>query len=136
MIHDQAQALGAVEAAWNAAALAWDAQALAAIYTDDALLFGGRPGHAVGRAAIRDYFASYDGTIVSGRMALVEQQLQALAPELLLAQGYVDFAFVLAGDRHTRSSLRSTLILQRLQGTWRIRQHHFSPVPEAPPLGQ
>ena len=34
-------ALASIEAAWNAAGRAWDADALAAVYTGDAMLFGG-----------------------------------------------------------------------------------------------
>lgn len=128
-------ALDAVQAAWTAAATPWNPQALAAVYADDALFFGGRPGHAVGVQAIHDYFASYDGVIEAGRLALVDQHVRELAPGCLLAQGHGDFAFVLAGDRHTRSVLRSTLVLVRQEGGWKIRQHHFSVAPETPPLG-
>jgi uncharacterized protein (TIGR02246 family) len=128
-------ALASVEAAWNAAATPWTAAALTAVYTDDALFFGGRPGHYVGAKAIYDYFASYVGVIASGRMQLVEQEIRVLAPGVVLAQGFVEFAFVLDGARETRSRLRTTLVLARQADGWRIRQHHFSVAPETPPLG-
>jgi uncharacterized protein (TIGR02246 family) len=128
-------ALAAVEAAWNAAATPWTAAALTAVYTDDALFFGGRPGHYVGAQAIHGYFASYDGVIASGRMRLVEQEIRVLSPGVVLAQGFVDFAFVLDGPRETRSRLRTTLVLARQVDGWRICQHHFSVAPETPPLG-
>ena len=63
-----------VQAAWNAAARDWNADALTGVYTTDALFFGGRPGHATGHEAIRAYFASYDGVIQSATLELVEQQ--------------------------------------------------------------
>lgn len=133
----QAQAaLGVVAARWNAAASLWDADALAAIYTADALFFGGRPGHCVGAVAIQAYFKSYEGIIRSGRMALVEQQLKPLATGCVLAQGFAKFDFELCDGQLTRSRLRTTLILVYESATWRIAQHHFSPTPEAPPLGQ
>jgi len=129
-------ALASVEAAWNEAGGSWDPQALAPVYTADALLFGGRPGHAVGGAAIREYFGSYVGVIHSGTMTLVDQHIVELAPCVFLAQGFVDFSFVLSGDRSTKSFLRTTLVVVQQDGRWKIRQHHFSPTPAAPPLGQ
>jgi len=132
---DPRAALAAVGQAWTAAASPWNADALAAVYADDALFFGGRPGHAVGATAIRDYFASYQGVIESGQLELVDQHVLELAPGCLLAQGYGDFTFVLAGNQQTRSLLRTTLVLSLQQGSWKIRQHHFSASPSAPPLG-
>jgi len=129
-------ALTAVQQAWNAAARHWDAQALADAYTADALFFGGRPGHFVGQAAIRDYFASYEGEILSGQMRLTDQHILPLGANGFMAQGYVDFTFVLQGGMHTRSRVRSTLLLAPQGGAWKIRQHHFSAPPLAPPLGR
>lgn len=127
-------ALAVVQAAWNAAARRWDADALTAVYTDDALFFGGRPGHAVGAGPIRDYFASYDGVIESATLALVEQHFIPLADDCFLAQGFGEFLFVLSGARESRSRLRTTLVIARQRGEWRIRQHHFSTSPETPPI--
>ncbi|RZL87687.1 MAG: SgcJ/EcaC family oxidoreductase [Variovorax sp.] len=127
--------LGDIQRRWTAAASPWNANALAAVYAEDALFFGGRPGHSVGRGAILEYFASYEGVIESGTLELVDQQVVELAPRCLLAQGYGEFAFVLAGARETRSLLRTTLVLRLQQGRWEILQHHFSASPLAPPLG-
>lgn len=135
-IRDMQAALAQVQGDWNAAAHGWHAGLLAEIYTEDALFFGGRPGHSVGRAAVQAYFASYVGIIRSGAMVLSEQQLLALGPGCHLAQGYADFSFTLQDGRHTRSRVRATLVLVQQGGAWRIRQHHFSPTPETPPLGQ
>ncbi|WP_256856628.1 SgcJ/EcaC family oxidoreductase [Variovorax sp. KK3] len=132
----QQAALAQVQRDWNAAAERWHADRLAEVYTQDALFFGGRPGHSVGRSAVQDYFATYVGVIESGAMVLAEQHLAQLGPDCLLAQGYVDFSFTLQGGQQTRSRLRATLVLVREGAAWRIRQHHFSPTPEAPPLGQ
>jgi ketosteroid isomerase-like protein len=65
------RALRTVERDWNAAAQHWDAERLVALYTDDALFYGGRPGHAVGGAKVREYFDSYVGTLAAARLALV-----------------------------------------------------------------
>lgn len=128
-------ALAEVLAAWNAAAQRWDAAALGATYAQAGCLFGGRPGHSVGRAAITEYFASYDGVILSGVVHARDQHVVALAPGIVLAQGYVEMSFVLAPEQKTSSVLRSTLTLVQEAGEWKILQHHFSPTPAAPPLG-
>ena len=68
------RAIRTVERDWNAAAQHWDAESLVALYTDDALFYGGRPGHAVGRTKVRGYFESYVGTLAAARLALVDQE--------------------------------------------------------------
>ncbi|MGY2488657.1 YybH family protein [Cupriavidus sp. CP313] len=127
-------ALQDVERRWNAAAQGWDAGALTSLYASDALFFGGRPGHAVGQAAILDYFSSYAGTLRSASMILADQSVTGLGPDTLLAQGYANFRFVLADGSETASILRTTWVLVRRQGIWQILQHHFSPTPEVPPI--
>jgi uncharacterized protein (TIGR02246 family) len=127
-------ALRAVERDWNAAAEHWDTASLAALYTQDALFYGGRPGHAVGRAKVREYFDSYVGTLAAARLALVDQELRKLAEGVYLAQGYAAFDFNLAAGGVSRTVLRSTLVLTRRPEGWRIAQHHFSSPPSEPPI--
>ena len=133
---DARAALDQVVADWNRAGSTWNATGLAATYADDGLLFGGRPGHAVGRASIQGYFASYDGVILAGAMQMHETEFRTLADDCVLAQGMVDFTFTLTGDEQTRSTLRATLVLRREADRWRIVDHHFSTIPAAPPLGK
>lgn len=128
-------ALTTIQSAWDAGATPWNPSRLAAIYTPDALFFGGRPGQSIGAAAIQQYFESYNGVIIEGSMQLVEQQVLEVAPGCQLAQGYVQFKFLLADGRRTESRLRTTLLLVESSNTWKIRQHHFSTSPDAPPLG-
>ncbi|BCQ26455.1 nuclear transport factor 2 family protein [Caballeronia sp. NK8] len=127
-------ALAVVQASWNLSARNWDVDALTAVYTDDALFFGGRPGHAVGPRAIREYFASYEGVIESATLELVEQHFIPVTDDCFLAQGFGEFLFVLGGSRVSRSRLRTTLLIVRQQNEWKIRQHHFSASPESPPI--
>src|SRR3954467_3925975 len=103
--------LRAVERDWNAAAEHWDAAGLAALYTDDALFYGGRPGHAVGHAKVREYFDSYVGTLAAARLALVDQELRKLSEGVFLAQGYAKFDFDLSAGGGSSTVLRSTLVL-------------------------
>jgi uncharacterized protein (TIGR02246 family) len=113
-------ALRAVERDWNAAAQDWNSAGLAALYTEDALFYGGRPGHAVGYAKVREYFDSYVGTLAAARLALVNQELRKLGEGVYLAQGYAAFDFDLTAGGATHTVLRSTLVLTRRPEGWRI----------------
>ena len=127
--------LAEMQNAWNLAAKVWNPKALATLYADNALFYGGRSGHSVGVAAIQAYFASYDGIIKSAVLDLIEQELVETSPDTFVAQGLGAFSFVLAGGRQTQSVLRTTLVLSKLNGEWKIQLHHFSVTPEVPPLG-
>jgi uncharacterized protein (TIGR02246 family) len=133
-LDDANTALAAVQAAWNAGAWPWNPDALTAVYTADALFFGGRPHHSVGSDAIREYLASYAGVIESATLELVEQHFVRVGPDCFLAQGYGEFSFVLSGNRTSRSRLRTTLVIVLQPNGWRIRQHHFSAPPDTPPI--
>ena len=126
--------LRAVEHAWNAAAQHWDPAALAALYTEDAVFYGGRIGHSVGRAEVRAYFESYAAIFTTVRLTLVEQELRELAPGIVLAQGYASFEFGFKAGGESRATFRSTLVLIRQPAGWCILQHHFSPTPAEPPI--
>jgi uncharacterized protein (TIGR02246 family) len=132
---DMQSALANLEAAWNAAAKRFDPAGLVSLYTDNAVFYGGRPGHSVGRLAVRAYFDSYIGEIESAPLRLVDQHLIAIGPDAFVAQGLGEFSFTLSGGRHARSTLRTTLVVVRTDGGWRILQHHFSATPDSPPLG-
>ena len=131
---EAAAALRSVEHDWNAAAQNWNTAGLAALYTEDAVFYGGRPAHSIGRAEIRRYFDTYEGMFSKVRLALVDQELRALGDGVVLAQGYAAFDFVLAAGGATRAVLRSTLVLVRRPEGWRIAQHHFSATPAEPPI--
>jgi uncharacterized protein (TIGR02246 family) len=130
------QALRSVERAWNEAASGWQADRLAALYTDDAVFYGGRPGHSVGREQVRAYFASYVGVLASTRLDLVDQTLLKLGDDTYLAQGYGHFHFDLVQGGKSEAVWRTTLVIVRREGDWKILQHHFSATPEAPPIHQ
>ena len=136
MLTQANEALRAIERAWNAAAKNWDADQLAAIYTDDAVFFGGRPGISVGRAGVREYFASYGGILKSTSMALVDQHLRQLGPDTFIAQGHVNFTFALESGKNTATTMRTTLTIVRRGNEWKLLQHHFSTTPETIPVPQ
>ncbi|RYG10209.1 MAG: hypothetical protein EON92_13130, partial [Burkholderiales bacterium] len=104
-------ALHAVQEAWSAAGISWNAEALSHVYTPDAIFFGGRPGHSIGREAIKEYFASYDDMLQSTTLRLVDQQVIEIGTDLYLAQGYGEFSFVLADGNAAKSVSRTTLLI-------------------------
>ena len=121
---------------WNAAAANWDVAGLAALYVDEAVLFGGRPGHSVGKNAIRDYFFSYNQILASVRIELFEQHVFQVGADALLAQGHGNFHFVRVGGKASQAVLRTTWAIARRGTDWLIFQHHFSASPESPPIPQ
>ena len=131
---DGAAALRDVERAWNAAAQPWNPAALSDLYTPDAVFYGGRVRHSVGRPQVRAYFESYAAIFTTVRLALVDQELRDLAPGIILAQGYAAFDFAFRAGGSSSATLRSTLVLVRRAEGWRILQHHFSPTPAEPPI--
>ncbi|SCX72535.1 SgcJ/EcaC family oxidoreductase [Variovorax sp. EL159] len=128
------QALETTQRSWNAAASEWDADALAALYTEDAVLFGGLPGQSIGREAVRGYFGSYTGVLASTSLTLFDQVLMELGPELYFAQGYCRFEFMHVSGKRSSTVMRTTWVLVQHDGNWRIRLHHFSTTPERPPI--
>lgn len=126
----------AMSAFWNAAAENWDSAALSALYTEDALLLGGRAEQSIGQNAICAYFESYRGVILSASVDMVDQHILETGPASLFAQGFCHFAFTLSDDRQTVSRLRTSWLLDWSSDNVRIRAHHFSSVPTVPPLGQ
>jgi uncharacterized protein (TIGR02246 family) len=119
---------------WNEAAAHWNVEALASMYTPDALMFGGLPGHSVGAAGIRDYFGAYAGRLAFADLALVDQYVVRLGPDSIAAQGFGVFKFRLVDGRLNGATMRTSLLLERREGQWRIRQHHFSPIPDRTPI--
>ena len=129
------QAFEAVLKSWNAAARDWDVEAFSQAYTDDAVLFGGRPGLSLGHEGIRGYFSSYVGVIRSTTLELEDQHVFRLDPDTFMAQGYGRFQLTFADGKQSQSVLRTTLVVVRRQGSWKVLQHHFSATPDAPSLG-
>lgn len=122
--------------AWNREAANWGSQRLSSLYTRDALFFGGRPAQSVGTDEITVYFDSYRDVILSANLKLVEQHILTIDDDCIMAQGFGEFDFLLVGNKSTQSRLRTTLVICRDAGVWKIRAHHFSNIPEAPPLGE
>lgn len=131
-INDADHIFAVIEAAWNGASMNWNSEALAALYAENALLFGGRRDHSVGKQAICKYFASYNGIIESASLALQDQHFRSLGAECLLTQGYGQFSFVLCNGQTFLCLMRTTLVVELQENKWKICQHHFSELPTTP----
>jgi uncharacterized protein (TIGR02246 family) len=130
-----AAALEEVLKRWNLAARPYSPADLAAVYTDDALFFGGLPHHSVGRAQIEHYFRQYGDTLPWLRLEIRDEHVRQVSEGCLLFQGFAYFDFGLPDGRTTHNTLRATLGLkQASDGEWRIFLHHFSPPPLTPPI--
>lgn len=129
------QALDSVIARWNKAATPYDAVALAACYTEDALFFGGLAELSAGRAEIEKYFFFYGDTLPWMKVRIIDEVYQQIGDDRLILQGFADFDFGLPDGRTTHNVLRATLGLKReADGVWRIFLHHFSARPTVPPI--
>lgn len=130
------KALSQAVGRWNEAANPLSPESIAAVYTQDALFFGGRPDHYVGRASVREYFETYRDILASIKLAIRDVHFAEADHRFLLAQGVADFTFGLLDGRTTFASLRATLALRRPDADWMICLHHFSPPPEVSPVPQ
>ena len=129
------EALRQVLAGWNAAAASWNVEALAAMYTADVVMFGGLAHHSVGIEGMRQYFGAYVDQLASAHLTLTDQHILPVGPDSYLAQGFGTFRFQRVGGRQTGTTMRTSWLLQRQgDGAWRIRQHHFSTIPDKPPI--
>lgn len=131
-----AKALESIESRWGSAAATWDPDKFAALYTDDALFFGGLPSLYVGSTEIHKYFSYYVGTVKAASIKFVDQQVRKLGPDAFLFQGFGNFHVTLTSGAEFDSVQRTTLLIVRQAGEWKIAQHHFSTQPDAPPIPQ
>ncbi len=129
-------ALENVQARWNDAAKNWDVAALTALYTKDALMYGGRPDMSVGLPGVNRYFSSYSEMLTSANLDLKDQVVVELASDMYLAQGFGVFGIRLKSGKDVGTTMRTTLLIVNRDGEWKILDHHFSSSPEAPPIPQ
>lgn len=106
--------------AWIAAFNAHDLDSHAALYTEDAMLFGSDDTLHRGRAGIRSYFAGRPPGAAVKHYPVPE--LVQLGPDTAVTAAFVDFT-----DGATLMPYRVTWTLVRRDGNWRIAQHHGSP---------
>lgn len=121
---DAAGISGKLQALWADAFGRQDWTSLAALYTDDAQLFGGKPDLFTSREGVLRYFeAMPPGTALTAEFGA--QHVVQVGPDVIVSAGDVAFrrADALAEPRRHRV----TLVLANRGGEWRIASHHASP---------
>jgi uncharacterized protein (TIGR02246 family) len=115
---DDETALRAVLDPWKAAVDAHEPEAVAAVFTEQAIFQGLHP-YSVGRGGVAEYYASQP----SGMTAeYTIQETRRLAPDLVLGYLTVDFSFT---DRPPLSVYLS-VIARHVAGSWLIDHYQVS----------
>ena len=121
------QEIGSLLRRYQEAANASDAEALRALYTEDAVLLPGGFPTAVGDEAIKDFY-SYVFSMLSIN---IEIDIQ---PGQILVQGDLAFATTSSTGTRTITATQETVpennrelwVLRSIQGTWRISRYMFN----------
>jgi len=117
-IVDDKAVLRAVLDPWQAAVDAHEPEAVATVFTEDAIFQGLHP-YSVGRRGVAEYYASQP----LGMTAMYTiRETRRLAPDLVLGYLTVDFSFV---DRPTLTVYLS-VIARHVDGTWLIDHYQVS----------
>jgi uncharacterized protein (TIGR02246 family) len=123
------QPVASLESAWSAGFARQDSDALAALYSPDATLFGSVPKLAVGRNEVRDYFAAVPKN-AKWTATFGEQHEKPLSKDEIAVSGFIKFTRELDG-KLAEFPYRFTFVLIRHDDQWQISVHHTSPVPNA-----
>lgn len=115
---------------WAAAIGANDANAVAKLYTPDALLYGITSFKLhTGTEAIREYFKTAPE---SGKQVTIsERHMVVLADAAVMGVGLYQFDLIQNGMRVPRSA-RFTFVVVKRGADWLIAHQHSSPLPPAP----
>jgi uncharacterized protein (TIGR02246 family) len=97
-----------------------DLDAHAALYTEDAMLFGSVPELMIGRDAIKTYFGGRGPKVHVAHYPF--PHIVMISDSVAATAAHVDFA-----DGDIPMPYRVTWMLVKHQGEWRIAQHHGSP---------
>jgi ketosteroid isomerase-like protein len=109
---------------WSDAFARADIDALASLYTNDALFFGSMPDLYLQRSGVRRYFE----TLPKGyeAAAFADSPCIELAPDLIASAGFVRFTGERDGERFS-ILYRMSWTLIRTGDDWKIASHHASP---------
>jgi uncharacterized protein (TIGR02246 family) len=113
----------AVRAQWEQFYNSGDADRLVALYTKDATLFGSAAQLFSGSQGMRAYFSKLPPGI---KTTMGDQQAVAVGPDVLLSSGFANFTL----KDGTVIPFRLSLAMVKVDGQWKIAQHHGSPVPK------
>jgi uncharacterized protein (TIGR02246 family) len=115
---------------WAAAIGANDTNAVAKLYTPDALLYGLTSFKLqAGTEAIREYFKTAPES--GKQITISERHMVVLADAAVLGVGVYQFDLIQNGMRVPRSA-RFTFVVVKRGADWLIAHQHSSPLPPAP----
>lgn len=119
--------------AWAEAFASQDGTRAAALYTEDARLWGTvSREQSVGQAAIIRYFGPMPG-VTARSVAFADYALRDLGNGAAVASGQYTFTLHRADGSELRPAARFSMTLLRgPDGTWRIVDHHSSLLPRPP----
>lgn len=120
---------------WNSALQSGKAQAVVSLYAPDAVL---QPtvSNLVRSTPeqIQDYFEHF---LVSKPVGLVNyRQIRHLGPDAAMDSGVYTFTLTAADGRQQQVQARYTFLYERLDGQWKILNHHSSAMPQVQPALQ
>ena len=116
--------LDAVGRRWQQAFARHDAAAQAALYTEDALFYGGTMPLREGRQDVRAYFEAVTPAATAAEFS--DWRGVTVAPGVIVAAGTARFRFEEGGTAEYRP-YRITWVLVERDGEWLIANHHVSP---------
>jgi uncharacterized protein (TIGR02246 family) len=115
---------------WAAAVSANDANAVAKLYTSDALLYGLTSFKlSAGSEAIREYFKT--ALERGNKVTIGERHMVVLADAAVMGVGFYQFDLIQNGIRVPRSA-RFTFVVVKRGADWLIAHQHSSALPPAP----
>jgi uncharacterized protein (TIGR02246 family) len=115
---------------WAAAIGANDANAVAKLYTSDALFYGITSFKLqAGTEAIREYFKTAPES--GKQITISERHMVVLADAAVMGIGLYQFDLIQNGMRVPRSA-RFTFVVVKRGDDWLIAHQHSSPLPPAP----
>ena len=129
-----AGAIREIERLWRHGGAPYDPHALTALYTENALFYGGLPAHYVGQGEIERYFEYYRELVGTSSLAFRDLAFRRLSDSMIAVQGFVDFTFGLPDGQTSHATLRATLVLSLGLDGWRILLQHFSNPPLKTPV--
>ena len=119
--------------AWTAAYASNDGARAAAVYTEEAVLWGSVSRElTVGRDAITAYFGRVRPGLAGIAVEFGEYRVQSLSDGAAIASGHYTFIQRRADGTENREPSRFTMVLARgADGVWRNANHHSSRMPAA-----
>jgi len=115
----------ALEAKWGAPFAKWDLDALAALYTKDALFFGSTPDVFIVQDGVKTYFSKLPKGVFKSA-ALSDQHVIRPSSGVIVAAGFVTFAHEMNGQT-SQLPFRITLTMVHQGRDWTIAAYHASP---------